>query len=82
MAHFYGMVRGQAQTKASRLGSRASGLQVTAASWQGAVAVELFERDGRDYCEVSLTPWHGAGIARVLYSGPVDGAVAMMEAPQ
>lgn len=82
MAHFYGLVRGQARTNASRRGSRASGLRVTAASWQGAVTVALFERNGRDYCEVSLTPWHGAGVARVIYSGPVDGASAMMEAAQ
>jgi hypothetical protein len=26
-----------------------------------------------DYAEVRLTPWHGNGVDRVLYDGPVRG---------
>lgn len=73
MAHFYGTIRGQRGPGASRLGSKTSGLSVTAASWEGAVSVELFERNGRDYARVSLRRWHGHGTERVLYDGPVSG---------
>jgi hypothetical protein len=73
MAHFYGKIQGQ-RGRASRLGSKASGLDVTAASWQGAVSITLRERDGIDYATVELVTWNGAGTNRVLYDGPVDGA--------
>jgi hypothetical protein len=78
MAHFYGTVKGQ-RGEASRLGNRKSGLETVAASWQGAVKVRLYERDGRDgrdgrdYAEVRLIAWHGSGVDCVLYDGPVCG---------
>jgi len=73
MAHFYGQVRGQ-RGQASRLGTRNSGMETVAASWQGAVKVFLSEVDGQDWATVALTPWHGRGTSRVIYSGPVSGA--------
>lgn len=75
MAHFYGILQGS-RGEASRAGSKSSGLTTTAASWQGAVSVTLYERDGRDCACVQLRPWHGAGVSRVLYDGPVDGEEA------
>lgn len=45
MAHFFGNVRGQ-RGEASRLGSKRSDLQTTAASWQGAVDVRLYHDAG------------------------------------
>lgn len=74
MAHFYGYIRGR-RGDATRLGTKASGLTVTAASWQGAVLVTLGhdEETGQDVVSVSLVPWRGAGVDRVLYSGPVGG---------
>lgn len=75
MAHFYGEVEGNRQP-VHRLGTAASGLSVTAASWQGAVRTTLYERDGVDYATVRLVPWHGAGVYRVLYDGPVRGVEA------
>lgn len=77
MAHFYGSVQGS-RGQAHRAGGRASGLNVTAASWEGAVQVRLFfnEETNSDWCVVSLGRWHGRGSERVLYRGPVDGAPA------
>ena len=75
MAHFYGTISGQRGPGASRLGSKASGLAVTAASWQGAVCVQLYEREGIDYARVYLKPWHDNGSNRELYDGPVSGQV-------
>jgi len=72
MAHFYGMLKGS-RGRATRCGTRTSGMDTTAASWDGAVSVSLYERDGRDYARVALTPWHGRGTSRVLYDGPVNG---------
>lgn len=72
MAHFRGTIKG-ARGEASRLGHKSSGLQVNAASWQGAVSVELYERDGVDYARVRLEPHRGAGICLELYDGPVAG---------
>jgi hypothetical protein len=72
MAHFYGTVQG-ARGEASRLGHKNTGLNTVAASWQGAVEVDLYERDGIDWARVSLRPWHGRGKSVELYDGPVSG---------
>lgn len=81
MAHFYGILQG-ARGQATRCGTRTSGMDMTAASWEGAVSVTLYEQDGRDYARVALMPWHGAGTSRVLYDGPVSGAAVVEdEAP-
>lgn len=72
MAHFYGELQGS-RGEATRLGSKASGLRTLAASYQGAVSVRLYERNGVDYAAVSLVPHHGLGTRRTLYDGPVSG---------
>jgi hypothetical protein len=70
MAKFYGAVRGQ-RGEATRLGGKKSGIETIAASWQGAVKVELYDRDGKDFARVSLMPWHGHGTNAIIYDGPV-----------
>lgn len=81
MAHFRGTIRGQ-RGEASRLGNRSSGLNVGAASYQGAVEVYLYVHDGRDFARIRLVPhvWEdkqgktqAAGTYRDLYDGPVGG---------
>lgn len=72
MAHFLGEIQGQ-RGPASRLGSKASRLQVTAASWQGCVKTHLYEKDGKDMARVTLERWRGRGTSRILYEGPVSG---------
>ncbi len=72
MAHFYGSIQG-ARGEATRLGSKDSGLITVAASWQGAVQVTLYHRDGVDHARVWLTPWYGEGVSQELYDGPVAG---------
>jgi hypothetical protein len=72
MAHFYACIKGR-RGEASRLGSKASGLETRAPSWQGAVTVWLYDYDGVDMAEVCLDTHHGAGVKRVLYNGPVAG---------
>jgi hypothetical protein len=74
MAHFYGTIKG-GRGEASRLGHKSTGLQATAASYSGAVEVQLYaNKDGVDCAIISLIPWKGAGIHRMLFNGPVSGA--------
>lgn len=74
MAQFRGTVIGS-RGEASRLGDKRTGLDVRAASWQGAVRTRLFHDNstGQDMAEVRLEQHHGAGSFRVLYYGPVSG---------
>lgn len=60
MAHFYGVLRGLAG-KATRRGSKSSGLKVTAASWNGAVNVYLHYDPvtKTDKFVVEVTEWQG-----------------------
>ena len=76
MAHFYGQLEGRSSST-SRLGTTTSGLRVVAASWQGAVAVRLWwdESARVDMAHISLVPWHGAGVSREIYCGPVAGTM-------
>ena len=60
MAHFYGTLQG-ARGKATRCGSKGSGIETTAAGWGGAVTVRVYEHDGADCFEVTLHPWQGSG---------------------
>jgi hypothetical protein len=70
MAEFYGTLQGQAG-KATRRGSKSSGLVTYAASWQGAVKVELVHNKttGRNEYRVSLVPWQNVGESRELAQG-------------
>ena len=72
MAHFYGTLQGN-RGEATRMGSKASGLTTYAASWKGAVRVTVYIHDGKDWVDVSLVQWRGAGTNRTLYNGPVSG---------
>ncbi len=76
MAHFRGTVAG-ARGQASRLGHASSGMQVEAQSWSGKVVTHL-QHDaatGQDMATVTLERHNGAGTSRVLYHGPVSGAL-------
>ena len=72
MAHFYGTLQG-GRGRSTRTGYKTTGLHTVAASWQGAVSVDLSHKDGRDMVEVRFRPWEGAGTDRLIYKGPVDG---------
>lgn len=78
MAHFRGWIAGKSKTKSSRLGSKQSGLLANLASWQGAVEIDLTERDGVDYVRLTLKPHvNGAGChpSRIVYDGPISGGI-------
>jgi hypothetical protein len=75
MAHFYGTIQGS-RGQATRCGTKSSDLETVAASWEGSVHVRLVHNEvtGVDMATVWLAPWHGRGVERTLYHGPVSGA--------
>ena len=76
MSQFYGTLQGN-RGKASRCGSKSSGITTYATSGSGAVRVEVYEDStGREMTLVELVKWHGAGSNQVLYEGPVSGKTA------
>jgi hypothetical protein len=70
MSHFYGVLKGT-RGEATRCGDARKGMHVTAASWVGAIRVELYvdAATGRDMFNVYQTPWQGAGFSKHLASG-------------
>ena len=72
MAHFYGTLQG-GRGRVTKTGNKTTGLSTVAASWEGAVEVNLSHKDGRDMVEVRFRPWRGAGAEGLIYKGPVDG---------
>lgn len=79
MAHFLGTVQGQ-RGEASRLGNKNSGLQTVAASWDGAIAVDLEydERTGKNRYTVRERKWHNSGVDRVI----AEGVIGEPDAPR
>jgi hypothetical protein len=74
VSHFYGTLQ-RSRGEATRCGTKNSGVTTWSASWEGAVHVRLWydEENDCDMAGVSLQPWHGSGVSRLLYYGPVDG---------
>jgi hypothetical protein len=72
MSHFYGVLQGN-RGEATRCGTKSSGIETYTASFAGAIHVRVYfnETDGRDWCVISKTKWHGGGINKVIYRGPV-----------
>jgi hypothetical protein len=72
MSHFYGVIQGN-RGDATRGGSKGSGLTATAASWAGAIRVDL-EHDsvsGDDRFIVTQVKWHGRGVSQRLAVGVI-----------
>lgn len=80
MSHFYGVLNGS-RGEATRCGTKGSGMEATAASWDGAIKVYLRydEKTGRNTYEVVQTPWHGRGVSEVLARGVVGEREATPE---
>lgn len=69
MSHFYGTLQGN-RGKATRQGTKKSGISATAASWKGCINVTLYiDEQGRDCYRISQEPWYGAGIYETIAQG-------------
>lgn len=78
MAHFYGTLQG-ARGEATRCGNRSSGVRTVAASWRGAIQVDVFHNaeTGSDEFSVRMRPWHGAGCDREIARGLIGDATTV-----
>lgn len=74
MAHFYSVITKSARKQQpSATGRKDTGLEVLAASWEGAIRVELFHKDGADHYRVTRRTWpEDKGVA-ILAEGRLDG---------
>lgn len=83
MAHFYGTLQGT-RGEATRLGTQKSGLQTVAASWDGAIQVDLEydERSGKNRYTVSERTWHGKGVSRTIAEGVIGEPDAPAAKPE
>lgn len=78
MAQFYGSVQGRAG-EVHRLGTKDSGITVTAASYDGAIRVTMaYDRDTeQDMFWVQQTRWQGAGVSQEIAYGPVGALLSV-----
>ena len=75
MSQFYGTLKGQAG-KATRRGSKNSGLSAVGASWNGAIEVQLTHSNGKDYFTVYQIKWQGAGIHEQIAHGKIGEPIS------
>ena len=70
MSHFYGSVKGN-RGWATRGGSKKSGYEAVAASWDGAIEVRLSydPKTKKNRYVVYQSKWHGKGIEREIARG-------------
>ena len=70
MSHFYATIPTSARrTTLTARGHKTTGLATIAASYKGAIRVELEHIDGKDIYTVTRVPWQGAGIHKVIAEG-------------
>ena len=74
MAQFQADIEGT-RGRASRLGTKTSGMLAVVRSWEGQVSVYLSHHDDVDHAYVTLEPHssHGGSGRIVLYDGPCSG---------
>lgn len=69
MSHFYGVLNGN-RGRATRQGTKQSGLKTIAASWKGCITMELYiDEQGRDCFVVRQDTWHSVGIMQEIAKG-------------
>jgi len=74
MSHFYGSIPTSARkTVPTARAHKSTGLTTVAASWAGAVRVDVWynEETGKDCFHVYQTRHHGAGVEKLLAQGNV-----------
>lgn len=76
MSHFYGTLQG-GRGRASRCGTKKSGMETICASWKGAIMCRAWHdpATGEDRVVVTKMPWHGAGERKELYAGQIGSDV-------
>lgn len=81
MSTFYGQVSGQAQTVATRRGSRNSGLTVSAQSWDGSVITDLSYNDKDDLIVTIKISDGSSSFGGTYFCGTLDELKEKLLAP-
>lgn len=72
MAYFYGTIAGQRAAPIGMGGTKANGLTTYAASYKGAIRVEVYvDDDGDDAFAITEQQWEGTGIRRWIAQGKI-----------
>jgi len=72
MAHFIGAMKSKRGIPVTRLGHKTTGMRVIAASWKGAIEVNLWDdENGVDRYAVDAVEWMGSGEAFPIARGVV-----------
>ena len=69
MSYFYGAISGKGANRTTKTGTRNSGLRITAASWSGAIQVELREVNGETLATVTRRSWPADTPLETLWEG-------------
>jgi hypothetical protein len=72
MSRFYGTLKGQAKTTATRRGNADSTLVTICASWKGAIRCTAYAKGDDDYVCIERIRWPQQERVGVLYDGPMD----------
>ena len=72
MSHYYGTLQGS-RGQATRCGTKYSGMETVAASWDGAIRVILQHdpRTGENLFKVEQVRWNGSGVNEIIATGVI-----------
>lgn len=71
MSHYYGTLQGN-RGEATRCGTKDSGIETYAATWNGAIRVKIYHEDGKDKYIIERTTWKGKGEYRLIERGTIE----------
>jgi len=75
MSHFYATIPDSARrTVPTARGHKTTGVKTIAASWNGAIEVELTHVEGKDLFSVRRIPWQGNGKREDIAKGELCGS--------
>jgi hypothetical protein len=73
MTDFYGTLSGGRGNTVTKCATGDNPIKAVVASCQGAVETKLtMDSNSGVIATITLIPWHGSGITRLLYQGPID----------
>ena len=79
MATFYGQVKGNAKTTASRQGSMASGIKASVQSWNGSIITKMYYNADDELC-IEVRHNSGSGFdGYTVFNGSVDAFISKLK---
>lgn len=72
MAHFYGQVEGYRETRATRVGSKASGIKSSVQSYDGSVIVKMIDDNGVTKVTIEIDGSNSSFYGQSYFHGTID----------